>query len=118
MVLETFQARVFARCSLAVADMLVSVSNAWETVIIYLLNNRQLIVEDHLIRQMDNVFDSMICISVVASMCSLLAIAVDRYRRPFEIVPFCLRLITCQHSPTFAYVSPSKCFIKVSLMRL
>ncbi|KAL2308528.1 hypothetical protein Nmel_001572 [Mimus melanotis] len=27
----------------------------------------------------NNVFDSMICISVVASMCSLLAIAVDRY---------------------------------------
>lgn len=65
-------------CSLAVADMLVSVSNAWETVIIYLLNNRQLVVEEHFIRQMDNVFDSMICISVVASMCSLLAIAVDR----------------------------------------
>ncbi|XP_042281079.1 melanocortin 5a receptor isoform X2 [Thunnus maccoyii] len=40
---------------------------------------RQLVVEDHFIRQMDNVFDSMICISVVASMCSLLAIAVDRY---------------------------------------
>ncbi|CAB1449814.1 unnamed protein product [Pleuronectes platessa] len=68
----------FFVCSLAVADMLVSVSNAWETVIIYLLNNRQLVVEDHFIRQMDNVFDSMICISVVASMCSLLAIAVDR----------------------------------------
>lgn len=65
-------------CSLAVADMLVSVSNAWETIIIYLLNNRQLVVEDHFIRQMDNMFDSMICISVVASMCSLLAIAVDR----------------------------------------
>ncbi|KAI4794447.1 hypothetical protein KUCAC02_032060 [Chaenocephalus aceratus] len=64
---------------LAVADMLVSVSNAWETIIIYLLNNRQLVVEDHFIRQMDNVFDSLICISVVASMCSLLAIAVDRY---------------------------------------
>uniref|UniRef100_A0A673CMS7 Melanocortin receptor 5 n=1 Tax=Sphaeramia orbicularis TaxID=375764 RepID=A0A673CMS7_9TELE len=69
----------FFVCSLAVADMLVSVSNAWETIIIYLLNNRQLVVEDHFIRQMDNVFDSMICISVVASMCSLLAIAVDRY---------------------------------------
>lgn len=69
---------LFACCSLAVADMLVSVSNAWETIIIYLLNNRQLVVEDHFIRQMDNVFDSMICISVVASMCSLLAIAVDR----------------------------------------
>lgn len=58
--------------------MLVSVSNASETIIIYLLNNKQLIAEDHLIRQLDNVFDSMICISVVASMCSLLAIAVDR----------------------------------------
>lgn len=69
---------LFGCCSLAVADMLVSVSNAWETIIIYLLNNRQLVVEDHFIRQMDNVFDSMICISVVASMCSLLAIAVDR----------------------------------------
>ncbi|XP_043973270.1 melanocortin 5a receptor [Gambusia affinis] len=69
----------FFVCSLAVADMLVSVSNAWETIIIYLLNNRQLVVEEHFIRQMDNVFDSMICISVVASMCSLLAIAVDRY---------------------------------------
>ncbi|KAJ8291076.1 hypothetical protein GJAV_G00021110 [Gymnothorax javanicus] len=69
----------FFVCSLAVADMLVSVSNAWETIVIYLLNNGQLVVEDHFIRQMDNVFDSMICISVVASMCSLLAIAVDRY---------------------------------------
>ena len=58
--------------------MLVSVSNAWETIVIYLLNNRQLVVEDSFIRQMDNVFDSLICISVVASMCSLLAIAVDR----------------------------------------
>uniref|UniRef100_A0A3B3TCC3 Melanocortin receptor 5 n=1 Tax=Paramormyrops kingsleyae TaxID=1676925 RepID=A0A3B3TCC3_9TELE len=69
----------FFVCSLAVADMLVSVSNAWETIIIYLLNSGQLVVSDHFIRQMDNVFDSMICISVVASMCSLLAIAVDRY---------------------------------------
>ncbi|XP_013907989.1 PREDICTED: melanocortin receptor 5 [Thamnophis sirtalis] len=69
----------FFVCSLAVADMLVSVSNAWETITIYLLNNRHLIIEDVFVRHIDNVFDSMICISVVASMCSLLAIAVDRY---------------------------------------
>ncbi|XP_030637571.1 melanocortin 5b receptor [Chanos chanos] len=69
----------FFICSLAVADMLVSVSNAWETIVIHLLANRRLVVEDHFLRQMDNVFDSMICISVVASMFSLLAIAVDRY---------------------------------------
>ncbi|XP_024917681.1 melanocortin receptor 5 [Cynoglossus semilaevis] len=69
----------FFVCSLAVADMLVSVSNALEAIIIYLLHNGQLVVEDHFIRQMDTVFDCMICTSVVASMCSLLAIAVDRY---------------------------------------
>uniref|UniRef100_A0A8C5R3U6 Melanocortin receptor 5 n=1 Tax=Leptobrachium leishanense TaxID=445787 RepID=A0A8C5R3U6_9ANUR len=69
----------FFVCSLAVADMLVSVSNAWETITINLIKNKFLIMEDAFIRHVDNVFDSMICISVVASMCSLLAIAVDRY---------------------------------------
>uniref|UniRef100_A0A8C4UZY1 Melanocortin receptor 5 n=1 Tax=Falco tinnunculus TaxID=100819 RepID=A0A8C4UZY1_FALTI len=69
----------FFVCSLAVADMLVSVSNAWETITIYLINNRHIIMKDTFVRQIGNVFDSMICISVLASMCSLLAIAVDRY---------------------------------------
>lgn len=69
----------FFVCSLAVADMLVSVSNAWETITIYLINNKHLVIEDVFVRHIDNVFDSLICISVVASMCSLLAIAVDRY---------------------------------------
>lgn len=69
----------FFVCSLAVADMLVSVSNAWEAITIYLINNGHIVMEDAFVRHIDNVFDSMICISVVASMCSLLAIAVDRY---------------------------------------
>ncbi|XP_055663678.1 LOW QUALITY PROTEIN: melanocortin receptor 5-like, partial [Falco peregrinus] len=63
--------------------MLVSVSNAWETITIYLINNRHIIMKDTFVRQIDNVFDSMICISVLASMCSLLAIAVDRYITTF-----------------------------------
>ncbi|KAJ1190811.1 hypothetical protein NDU88_000130 [Pleurodeles waltl] len=57
--------------------MLVSVSNAWETITINLINNNHLIIEEAFVRQIDNIFDSLICISVVASMCSLLAIAVD-----------------------------------------
>ncbi|XP_072121284.1 melanocortin receptor 5-like [Mobula birostris] len=69
----------FFVCSLAVADMLVSVSNAWETIVITLLHNRRLVVKDSFVKHVDNVFDSMICASVVASMCSLLTIAVDRY---------------------------------------
>ncbi|XP_072805457.1 melanocortin receptor 5 isoform X1 [Vicugna pacos] len=70
-------------CSLAVADMLVSLSNSWETITIYLISNKHLVLADASVRHLDNVFDSMICISVVASMCSLLAIAVDRYATIF-----------------------------------
>ncbi|XP_058895173.1 melanocortin receptor 3 [Kogia breviceps] len=66
-------------CSLAVADMLVSVSNALETAMIAVVHSDYLTFEDQLLRHMDNVFDSMICISLVASICNLLAIAVDRY---------------------------------------
>ncbi|XP_012679593.1 melanocortin receptor 4-like [Clupea harengus] len=66
-------------CSLAVADLLVSVSNATETIVIALINGGTLAIQAQFIRSMDNVFDSMICSSLLASICSLLAIAVDRY---------------------------------------
>ncbi|XP_051489300.1 melanocortin receptor 3 [Apus apus] len=69
----------FFLCSLAVADMLVSMSNALETIMIAILSNGYLIIDDHFIQHMDNVFDSMICISLVASICNLLVIAIDRY---------------------------------------
>lgn len=69
----------FFLCSLAAADMLVSVSNSLETIFIAVLNSRLLVASDYFVRLMDNVFDSMICISLVASICNLLAIAVDRY---------------------------------------
>ncbi|KAJ8391290.1 hypothetical protein AAFF_G00090770 [Aldrovandia affinis] len=69
----------FFLCSLAAADMLVSVSNSLETVVIAILNNRYLVVNDRFIQIVDNIFDSMICISLVASICNLLVIAIDRY---------------------------------------
>ncbi|XP_056629197.1 melanocortin receptor 3 [Triplophysa dalaica] len=69
----------FFLCSLAAADMLVSVSNSLETIVIAVLNSGLLVVSDQFVRLMDNVFDSMICISLVASICNLLAIAIDRY---------------------------------------
>ncbi|KFO31351.1 melanocortin receptor 3 [Fukomys damarensis] len=69
----------FFLCSLAAADMLVSVSNALETVMIAVVSGDHLRLEDRFVRHMDNVFDSMTCISLVASICNLLAIAVDRY---------------------------------------
>ncbi|KAG9337516.1 hypothetical protein JZ751_028622 [Albula glossodonta] len=69
----------FFICSLAVADMLVSVSNASETIVMALINGGHLSIGNSLIKNMDNVFDSMICSSLLASICSLLAIAIDRY---------------------------------------
>ncbi|XP_005697216.2 PREDICTED: melanocortin receptor 5 [Capra hircus] len=83
--------------SLAVADMLVSLSNFWETITIYLLTNKHLVMADASVRHLDNVFDSMICISVVASMCSLLAIAVDRYVTIFCALRY-QRIMTGRHS--------------------
>ncbi|KAM4622249.1 melanocortin receptor 3 [Discoglossus pictus] len=68
----------FFLCSLAVADMLVSVSNALETIVIA-IQNKYLFIGDELLQRLDYVFDSMICISFVASICNLLVIAIDRY---------------------------------------
>ncbi|XP_063306630.1 melanocortin receptor 4 [Pelobates fuscus] len=68
----------FFICSLAVADMLVSVSNSFETVVITLINTTDKKTEP-LFVNLDNIVDSVICSSLLASICSLLSIAVDRY---------------------------------------
>ncbi|XP_029497744.1 melanocortin receptor 4-like [Oncorhynchus nerka] len=69
----------FFICSLAMADMLVSVSNATETIVMAMITDGNLGIGGGVIKSMDNVFDSMICSSLLASIWSLLAIAVDRY---------------------------------------
>ncbi|XP_055786610.1 LOW QUALITY PROTEIN: melanocortin receptor 3 [Salvelinus fontinalis] len=66
-------------CCLAAADILVSVSNSLETVVIAALNSRLIVADDHFIQLMDNFFDSTICTSLVASICNRLAIAIDCY---------------------------------------
>uniref|UniRef100_A0A8C9CU99 Melanocortin receptor 4 n=3 Tax=Odontoceti TaxID=9722 RepID=A0A8C9CU99_PHOSS len=68
----------FFICSLAVADMLVSVSNGSETIVITLLNSTDTDAQGFTVN-IDNVIDSVICSSLLASICSLLSIAVDRY---------------------------------------
>ncbi|KAM6977701.1 melanocortin receptor 4 [Aplochiton taeniatus] len=93
----------FFICSLAVADMLVSVSNASETIVIALINGGNLTIPGTIVKSMDNVFDSLICSSLLASICSLLAIAVDRYITIFYALRYhnivtlrrALMVITC-----------------------
>uniref|UniRef100_UPI00358F23A9 melanocortin receptor 5-like n=1 Tax=Myxine glutinosa TaxID=7769 RepID=UPI00358F23A9 len=66
-------------CSLAVADLLVSLSNTCETIVLAMVERGSLDISDGTLEQMDNILDTLICTSVIASMCSLLAIAVERY---------------------------------------
>uniref|UniRef100_A0A8C6G0W9 G-protein coupled receptors family 1 profile domain-containing protein n=1 Tax=Moschus moschiferus TaxID=68415 RepID=A0A8C6G0W9_MOSMO len=75
-------------CSLGMADMLVSMSNALETLMIPMVNSDYLTFEDQFTQHMDNVFDSMICISLVAPICNFLAIAVNRYITIFYILRY------------------------------
>ncbi|XP_006014329.1 melanocortin receptor 4 [Latimeria chalumnae] len=69
----------FFICSLALADMIVSGSNACEAIAIALINDSYIMTADNFVKKMDNVIDSIICSSLLSSICSLLAIAVDRY---------------------------------------
>ncbi|XP_048363997.1 melanocortin receptor 4 [Sphaerodactylus townsendi] len=68
----------FFICSLAAADMLVSVSNGSETILIVLLDNADADARGFT-TSINNIIDSVICSSLLASICSLLSIAVDRY---------------------------------------
>ncbi|XP_069816340.1 melanocortin receptor 4 [Dendropsophus ebraccatus] len=58
--------------------MLVSVSNGFETMVITLSNDSDRKAQNF-IEGIDNILDSIICSSLLASICSLLSIAVDRY---------------------------------------
>ncbi|XP_043563452.1 melanocyte-stimulating hormone receptor [Chiloscyllium plagiosum] len=66
-------------CCLAVADMLVSLSNVIETIVLILMEREILIVRNDILREIDNLIDMMICSSMVSSLSFLGAIAADRY---------------------------------------
>ncbi|OCT62405.1 melanocortin receptor 3 [Xenopus laevis] len=99
----------FFLCSLAVADMLVSVSNALETIVIA-IQNKYLIMGDYLLQHLDDVFDSMICISLVASICNLLVIAIDRYITIFYALRY-HSIMTVKKAITLIVVIWTSCII-------
>nr|UBF40414.1 melanocortin 1 receptor isoform [Vicugna pacos]UBF40428.1 melanocortin 1 receptor isoform [Vicugna pacos]UBF40433.1 melanocortin 1 receptor isoform [Vicugna pacos]UBF40438.1 melanocortin 1 receptor isoform [Vicugna pacos] len=66
-------------CCLAASDLLVSMSNVLETAVMLLLEAGALATWATVVQQLDNVMDVLICGSTVSSLCSLGAIAVDRY---------------------------------------
>ncbi|KAJ7312180.1 hypothetical protein JRQ81_006538 [Phrynocephalus forsythii] len=66
-------------CCLAVADMLVSISNVVETIFMLLLEHGLLVMASSSVQLMDNIMDILICSSLMSSLSFLGIIAVDRY---------------------------------------
>ncbi|XP_075045177.1 melanocyte-stimulating hormone receptor [Mixophyes fleayi] len=66
-------------CCLAASDMLVSISNLIETIILILLSHAVIKYYEPMVKMMDNIVDTMILCSLVTSLSFLGAIAVDRY---------------------------------------
>ncbi|XP_061923669.1 melanocyte-stimulating hormone receptor [Entelurus aequoreus] len=66
-------------CCLAVSDMLVSVSNVVETIVMLLHDHGLMDSYPGILRHLDNIIDVMICSSVVSSLSFLSTIAADRY---------------------------------------
>ncbi|NXX84885.1 MSHR protein, partial [Urocolius indicus] len=66
-------------CCLAISDMLVSISNLAEMLVMLLLEHGLLAFRASTIRHMDVAIDVLICSSVVSSLSFLGVIAVDRY---------------------------------------
>ncbi|XP_072909610.1 melanocortin receptor 5-like [Hemitrygon akajei] len=77
----------FFICSLAVSDILLCLSKAWEAFTISLVNNHEDLFTQTFLLSLDNVFDTLICISFLASIFNLAAITTDRYISIFH----CLR---------------------------
>ncbi|KAF3840376.1 hypothetical protein F7725_019093 [Dissostichus mawsoni] len=66
-------------CSLAAFNTMASLTKTWETVMIVLANVGQLEKKGSSEMSLDDVMDSLLCMSFVGSISSFLAIAVDRY---------------------------------------
>ncbi|XP_048173044.1 tubulin beta-3 chain [Corvus hawaiiensis] len=66
-------------CCLAVSDMLVSISNLAEMLLMLLLEHGVLVMRPSIIHHMDSVIDMLICSSVMSSLSFPGVIAVDRY---------------------------------------
>ncbi|XP_063802313.1 melanocyte-stimulating hormone receptor [Pseudophryne corroboree] len=66
-------------CCLAASDMLVSISNLIETIILILLSHAIIQYYEPMVKMIDNIVDTMILCSLVTSLSFLGAIAVDRY---------------------------------------
>ncbi|XP_034005276.1 adrenocorticotropic hormone receptor [Trematomus bernacchii] len=75
-------------CSLAAFNTMASLTKTWETLMIVFANVGQLEKKGSSERNLDDVMDSLLCMSLVGSISSFLAIAVDRYITIFHALRY------------------------------
>ncbi|MFT7810423.1 melanocortin receptor 1-like [Arapaima gigas] len=75
-------------CCLAVSDMLVSASNALETLVMLLSERALLAFRPRLVQHLDDAVDTVICGALLSSLSFLCAIAADRYVTVFHALRY------------------------------
>ncbi|XP_038664556.1 adrenocorticotropic hormone receptor-like [Scyliorhinus canicula] len=78
----------FFICSLAVSDTLLSLTKAWETITMSITSANQHLFPEALLNRLDDVYDSLLCISFTASIFNLAAITTDRYITIFHALRY------------------------------
>ncbi|XP_078071796.1 melanocortin receptor 5-like [Mustelus asterias] len=78
----------FFICSLAVSDILLSLTKAWEAITISVTSGKEHLFTQALLNRLDDVFDSLLCISFTASIFNLAAITTDRYITIFHALRY------------------------------
>ncbi|XP_067834239.1 adrenocorticotropic hormone receptor-like [Heptranchias perlo] len=78
----------FFICSLAASDILLSLTKAWEAITISIKNHNEHLFTKALLDKLDDMYDSLLCISFLASIFNLAAITTDRYITIFHALRY------------------------------
>uniref|UniRef100_UPI00398ED612 melanocortin receptor 5-like n=1 Tax=Pristiophorus japonicus TaxID=55135 RepID=UPI00398ED612 len=78
----------FFICSLAVSDILLSLTKAWEAITMSVINHHEHLFPRTLLKRLDDAYDSLLCISFIASILNLAAITTDRYITIFHALRY------------------------------
>uniref|UniRef100_A0A8C9R2R9 Melanocyte-stimulating hormone receptor n=1 Tax=Scleropages formosus TaxID=113540 RepID=A0A8C9R2R9_SCLFO len=75
-------------CSLALFNTISSLSKTWESIMLVFIDMGHLNMRGESVRKVDDVTDSLLCMSFIGTIFSFLAIAVDRYVTIFHALRY------------------------------
>ncbi|KAG8010346.1 Adrenocorticotropic hormone receptor [Nibea albiflora] len=102
-------------CSLAAFNTIASLTKTWETLMIVFADVGQLVKTGSSEQKMDDVMDSLLCMSFVGSIFSFLAIAVDRYITIFHALRY-HNIMTMRRTGAILGVIWTTCGVSAMLM--